>query len=53
MDYIVTELCVIHVTDQGFELMEIAPGLTVEELQAQTEAKLIVPADLKEMSILA
>ena len=53
VDYIVTELCVIHVTDQGFELMEIAPGLTVEELQAQTEAKLIVPADLKEMSILA
>jgi acetate CoA/acetoacetate CoA-transferase beta subunit len=52
VNYIVTELCVIHVTNQGFELMEIAPGITVEEVQAQTEAQLIVPADLKIMPIL-
>ena len=52
VNYIVTELCVIHVTDQGFELMEIAPGITVEEVQAQTEAQLIVPADLKVMPVL-
>lgn len=52
VNYIVTELCVIHVTNQGFELMEIAPGITVEEVQAQTEAQLIVPADLKIMPVL-
>lgn len=52
VDYIVTELCVIKVTDKGFELMEIAPGTTVEEVQEQTEATLIVPANLPKMPVL-
>ncbi|MEG0805528.1 MAG: 3-oxoacid CoA-transferase subunit B [Lachnospiraceae bacterium] len=51
VDYIVTELCVIKVTERGFELMEIAPGIDVAEVQAQTEAKLIIPENLKIMPI--
>jgi len=31
-------------------LEEIAPGLTPEQVQAATEAKLIISRDLKEMS---
>lgn len=49
---IVTELSVIEVTDKGFVLKEIAPGITVEELQKLTEAKLTVSDDLKTMATL-
>ena len=49
VDMIVTELCVIDVTPEGLVLKEIAPGVTVEEVQAQTEATLIVAEDLKTM----
>lgn len=43
VDLIVTELAVIEVTDQGLVLKEIAEDTTVEEVQRQTEATLIVP----------
>jgi 3-oxoacid CoA-transferase len=39
---IVTELGVIEVTPAGLVLAEIAPGVSVEEIQRVTEAKLIV-----------
>ena len=42
VDTIITELAVIEVTQQGLRLMEIAPGLTVEEVQHLTGAPLIV-----------
>lgn len=51
VDKIVTELCVIEVTDKGLELVEIAPGVTAEEVQAQTEATLIVSENLKTMAV--
>lgn len=51
VDKIVTELCVIKVTDKGLELVEIAPGVTAEDVQAQTEATLIVSKDLKTMAV--
>jgi 3-oxoacid CoA-transferase subunit B len=44
VDHIVTELAVIEVTPQGLLLREIAPGTTVEHVQALTESRLIVPA---------
>ncbi len=31
VDYIVTELCVLHYNGQGLVLEELAPGVTVEE----------------------
>jgi len=44
VDHIVTELAVIEVTPQGLLLREIAPGTTLEHVQALTESRLIVPA---------
>jgi 3-oxoacid CoA-transferase subunit B len=42
VDTIVTELCVIDVTNDGLLLKEIHPGVTVEDVQRVTEPKLIV-----------
>jgi len=44
VDHIVTELAVIEITPQGLVLREIAPDATLEQVQALTEPKLIVPA---------
>src|SRR5512138_613708 len=46
---IVTDMAVIEVTPQGLELREIAPGLSVEDVQRATEPKLIVSPHLKVM----
>ncbi len=49
VDMIVTELGVMEITPQGILLTEIAPGVTVEEIQAVTEATLIISENLKNM----
>lgn len=46
---IVTEMGVMEVTDKGIVLKEINPEFTVDEVQAATEAKLIIPQNLKHM----
>lgn len=46
---IITEMAVIEVTPQGLLLTEKNPAYTVEEIQAVTEATLIVSPDLKDM----
>ena len=46
---IITEMCVIDVTDEGLELVEINPEFTVEQVQAATEATLIVKGEPKSM----
>ena len=51
VNHIVTELCFLDVTPQGLVLKELAPGVTVEEVQKQTEPKLIVPAEVKTMTV--
>ncbi len=45
VDLIVTELAVIEPTDEGLVLRETAPGVSVEDVLAVTEAELIVPAE--------
>ena len=45
---VATDLGLFKVIPGGFELREHAPGWTPEEIQEQTEAELIIPADLKE-----
>jgi 3-oxoacid CoA-transferase subunit B len=44
VDHIVTELAVIDITREGLVLRELAPDATLEQVQAVTEPKLIVPA---------
>ena len=50
VDTIVTEMGYMRVKPEGLVLEEIAPGVTVEEVQAATQAKLIVSTKLKEMT---
>ncbi len=47
VNLIITEMGVMEITPEGIVLKEINPEFTVEEVQAATEAKLIIPADLK------
>jgi len=49
VETIVTELAFIRVTDKGLVLEEVAPGLTAEDVQKKTAAKLIVSPNLKVM----
>ncbi|HRQ86377.1 MAG TPA: succinyl-CoA--3-ketoacid-CoA transferase, partial [Flavobacteriales bacterium] len=39
------------ITDEGFLLKERAPGVSVEEIQAKTEGRLVVKGEVKEMVI--
>ena len=39
-----TNLATLDVTDRGFVVLAMAPGLTLENLQARTEAKLHLQA---------
>jgi 3-oxoacid CoA-transferase subunit B len=48
---VVTDLAVLDVTPDGFVLLERAPGVSVEEIQQKTLGKLIVPAEVPEMSL--
>jgi 3-oxoacid CoA-transferase subunit B len=50
VDLIITELAVIEVTGDGLVLRERMPGVTVEEIVAATEARLVVPAHVPEVS---
>ena len=49
VNMIVTELAVMQVTPEGLVLEEIAPGITADDVQKFTEAKLIVSPNLKKM----
>ena len=43
---IVTDLAVIQITEQGFKLLERAPGVSVEDIISATEADIIVGGDI-------
>lgn len=51
VDIIITDKAVMKVTDKGLVLMEVAPGLTVDEVVKNTNADLIIADDIKEMDI--
>ncbi len=48
---VVTDLGLFDVTPEGFLMREIAPGYTPQEVQAVTEAKLIISPDLKDLQV--
>ncbi|MDP5100033.1 MAG: 3-oxoacid CoA-transferase subunit B, partial [Nonlabens sp.] len=47
---VVSNLAVLEVTDAGFKLLERAPGVSVEEIQAATEGTLIIDGEIPEMT---
>lgn len=46
---IVSDLAVIDVTDEGFVLLERAPGVSVEEIKKATEGRLVINGEIPEM----
>ena len=50
VDYIISELCVLHRTDAGLTLIELAPGVTVDEVISKTDADLIIPETIGAMT---
>lgn len=48
---VVTNLCAMDITERGFELRELAPGVTVDEVVKATEGRLIVEGDIPEMKL--
>jgi 3-oxoacid CoA-transferase subunit B len=48
---VVTELGVFDITARGFELKEIAPGVTIDEVKAKTLGRLIVEGDIPVISL--
>lgn len=51
VNIIITEMGVMEVTPEGIVLKEIHPEFTVEQVQAATEAKLIISDNLKPMAM--
>lgn len=49
VDMIITEMGVMKVTKQGIELIELNPDYTLLDIQAATEAELIISESLKEL----
>lgn len=48
---IVTNMAVIEVTENGFKLLERAPGVSVDEIIQATEGHLLVEGDIPEMTL--
>ncbi|MDP4150692.1 MAG: 3-oxoacid CoA-transferase subunit B [Bacteroidota bacterium] len=46
---IVTDLAVLDVTEDGFRLVERAPGVSVEEIREKTKGRLLIGGEIPEM----
>lgn len=51
VNIIITEMGVMEITPEGIVLTELHPEFTVEQVQAATEAELIISPNLKDMDI--
>ncbi|MEO0482873.1 MAG: CoA transferase subunit B [Planctomycetota bacterium] len=54
VDMIITDLCVLVMNEaaEKFELRELAPGVTADEVVAKTEAELVVPESVGEVTFI-
>jgi 3-oxoacid CoA-transferase subunit B len=43
---VVTELGMFDITERGFELREIAPGVTLDEIRAKTAGRLVIEGEI-------
>lgn len=48
---VVTDLAVLEITERGFELRELAPGVSVDQVKNATEGRLVVEGDIPEMKL--
>jgi 3-oxoacid CoA-transferase subunit B len=48
---VVSDLGVFDITPEGFKLLERAPGVSVEEIKAKTEGRLVVEGEIPEMHV--
>lgn len=48
---VVTNLAVLDITEDGFKLIERAPGVSVDEIKAATEGRLVVEGEIPEMNV--
>ena len=46
---VVTNLAVLEITNEGFKLLERAPGVSVEEIKNKTKGRLLLSPDVPEM----
>jgi 3-oxoacid CoA-transferase subunit B len=46
---IVSDIAVLDVTDDGFKLLERAPGMSVDEIKQKTAGKLLIEGEIPEM----
>jgi acetate CoA/acetoacetate CoA-transferase beta subunit len=51
VDLVVTELAVIGFDEEHLTLLERAPGVSVAQILEKTEAVLVVPQDVPEMTL--
>jgi 3-oxoacid CoA-transferase subunit B len=49
VDTIVTELCLLDVTERGLVIRELVDGVTLEQVQALTEATLLIEGEIRKM----
>ena len=49
VDTVVTELCLLDVTERGLVVRELHEGVSLEDVQRVTEAKLIVEGEIRRM----
>lgn len=51
VDLIITEKCVLEVTDKGLVLREVSPYSSIEDVKENTGAEIIVPEDVKILTL--
>lgn len=51
VDFIITNLCVFQVIDDGLVLLELAPEVTEEEVRSKTDVDFITASNLKTMQL--